>query len=429
MKYKHPYQLYLNFRLTIKKNRKLKIACNIILLFFSLTVFAPLLSNDKPLVCSYNKTILFPAFSLKNEIKIGDTILNYNMGKDWKLLETDFSIFTPCSYSPNTIDADNAPRISPFDKQTLTLKNNKIINLPFKFRHWFGTTQNGNDVLSGIIYGTRITFLVSFLSMLIASLIGITLGAIAGYFNTSDLKISYPQLVSLCIGVFFGWFYATIITNYLFINPFKNGGINLIVYLILFTTTAFLVLILFNLIGKKITIILNLKSKLNFPISIIILKIMETISAVPVVLLIIALSAVAKPSYTLLILIIGFLSWIPIARLTRAEFLKAKHLDYVTACNAYGMSKFKIMYTQILPNVLPIIGIQILFGITSTVLIESSLSFLGVGVPTNTVTWGSLLNDARNYYTAWWLIVFPGFCLLLLTLSLNTIENYLSSEK
>jgi peptide/nickel transport system permease protein len=83
-----------------------------------------------------------------------------------------------------------------------------------------------------------------------------------------------------------------------------------------------------------------------------------------------------KPSYTLLIIIIGFLSWTSIARLTRAEYLKAKQLDYITACRAMGMSNYRIIIKHILPNVFPLLLVQIIFGLAGAVLIEASLCLL-----------------------------------------------------
>ena len=86
----------------------------VFLVFVCVALLAPFLSNDKPLICKYKGQWLFPAFSFNNQHIISeDDIINYNMGNDWKTLNTDFSVFAPCAYSPNTIDAANAPRKSP----------------------------------------------------------------------------------------------------------------------------------------------------------------------------------------------------------------------------------------------------------------------------------------------------------------------------
>jgi peptide/nickel transport system permease protein len=92
----------------------------------------------------------------------------------------------------------------------MTLKNGQTITLPLKFRHWLGTTQNGNDVLSCIIHGTKISLSVGIFSMLIAALLGIILGASAGYFQNNTLKVGYVQLLFLLLGVFFTIFIASL---------------------------------------------------------------------------------------------------------------------------------------------------------------------------------------------------------------------------
>ena len=193
---------YHTIKQTLSRNRVLKRACQVFGVFVVVVILAPFIANDKPLVCKYQGQWLFPAFSWKQQLVLpSQEIIYYNMGKDWKLKNYDFVLFSPCAYSPNTIDADNAPRKSPFDKQIMESMNKKLVPLPLKFRHWLGTTQNGTDVLSGIIHGTKISLSVGIFSMLIAALLGIGLGASAGYFSNSSLKISYVQSLLLIISL------------------------------------------------------------------------------------------------------------------------------------------------------------------------------------------------------------------------------------
>ena len=427
MNIKNTYQAY---KTVLSKNRALKICMRVFLVFVTIAILAPFLANDKPLLFKYKGNWMFPAFSLKNQQIISENeTLNYNMGNDWKILDTDFCLFTLCAYSPNTIDATNAPRKSPFDEQEFILKDNTTSSLPLKFRHWLGTTQNGNDVLSGIIYGTRISLTVGIFSMLIASLIGILLGAFAGYFENNNLKIGYVQLVFLLIGVFISYFYCIVVRGDNLVEAFNNGSNLVIPKVLLLFYLSYFVIKGFWKFGYKIDLALKTDNKLNFPVDTIVSRVIEVLNSIPALLLIIAISALAKPSYSLLILIIGFLSWTNIARLTRAEYLKTKQLDYITASKAIGMSHFKIMQKQILPNVFPIILVQIIFGMAGAVLIEASLSFIGVGIPSNTVSWGSLLNEARDHFSAWWLVVFPGFCVFTLIFIYNKIATEISKMK
>ncbi len=425
IKFYSTYKLFVTKR---KQHKRLNFAYKTLFAFIIIALFAPLLSNDKPLFVIYKSTILFPAFSLKNELIINNDTINYNMGKEWKLIETNFSIFPLCAYSPNTIDADNAPRVGPFTRQILTLKNKSIIDLPFKYRHWLGTTQNGTDVLSGLIYGARVTLLIGFFAMLLATLIGLFLGAIAGYYSKDAFTTTPFQTLFIVIGLLLGCFYAFIVRDNNLSSAFEIGGIELIISVLITILLPISFVYVFSKLGSAIDYKLALKKQFHIPLDGFISEIIKVLSSIPAILLILAITAIGKPSHALLILIIALLGWINIARITRAEYIKATQFDYVTACKAFGMSNFKIMFSQILPNVIPIILVPVIFGITSTVLLESTLSFLGVGVPINIVTWGSLLNEARNYYQAWWLVVFPTSCLLLLTLSLNYFGDFLSKK-
>jgi peptide/nickel transport system permease protein len=112
-------------------------------------------------------------------------------------------------------------------------------------------------------------------------------------------------------------------------------------------------------------------------------------------------------------IIIGFTNWTGIARFTRAEFLKIRSLEYVQAAQALGFSEIRIILKHALPNGLAPAFIAIAFGIASAILIESGLSFLGIGVPHDVVTWGSLLNAGKENFNAWWLVVFPGLAIFL----------------
>lgn len=417
-------ETYHSYKTLLSKNRALKLCVRVFLVFVCVALLAPFLSNDKPLICKYKGQWLFPAFSFKNQYIISeDDIINYNMGNDWKTLNTDFSVFAPCAYSPNTIDAANAPRKSPFDAQEFVSKNNTTTSIPYKFRHWLGTTQNGNDVLSGIIHGTKISLSVGIFSMLIASIIGIILGACAGYFENNSIKIGYVQLLFLLIGIFISYFYCVVVRGSNLAAAFTIGSALDILRFFLLLYLSYIVIKCLLKIGNKIDVTLKTDNILNFPLDAIVSRIIEILNSIPSLLLIIALSAITKPSYTLLISIIGFLSWTTIARLTRAEYLKTKQLDYITSSKAIGMSDFAIMRKHILPNVFPIILVQIIFGMAGAVLIEASLSFIGVGIPSNTVSWGSLLNEARDHFSAWWLVVFPGLCVFTLIFIYNRIAT------
>jgi peptide/nickel transport system permease protein len=143
-------------------------------------------------------------------------------------------------------------------------------------------------------------------------------------------------------------------------------------------------------------------------VDLVISRVFELMLAIPTFFLLITIAAFLRPSIFYTMIIIGLTSWVGMARFTRNEFLKVRTLDYVTAATALGMADHRIMFRHVLPNALAPVLVSVVLGIASAILLESGLSFLGVGVPADTVTWGSILNEARSNTFAWWLAVFPG---------------------
>jgi len=143
----------------------------------------------------------------------------------------------------------------------------------------------------------------------------------------------------------------------------------------------------------------------------------EIMMSIPTFFLLITVAAIFRPSIFLTMTIIGLTSWVGIARFTRSEFLRIRNLDYVTAAIAIGVSNRKVMFQHILPNALAPVIVSVVLGIAGAILVESSLSFLGIGVPAELVTWGSILNEASGATFAWWLAVFPGFAIFITVLA------------
>jgi peptide/nickel transport system permease protein len=146
-------------------------------------------------------------------------------------------------------------------------------------------------------------------------------------------------------------------------------------------------------------------------------RLFEIMLSIPTFFLLITVAAIFRPSIFLTMTIIGLTSWVGIARFTRSEFLRIRNLDYVTAAVAIGVSHREIMFQHILPNALAPVIVSVVLGIAGAILVESSLSFLGIGVPAELVTWGSILNEASGATFAWWLAVFPGFAIFITVLA------------
>jgi peptide/nickel transport system permease protein len=156
-------------------------------------------------------------------------------------------------------------------------------------------------------------------------------------------------------------------------------------------------------------------------VDLVISRLFELMLAIPTFFLLITIAAFLRPSIFYTMIIIGLTSWVGIARFTRNEFLKVRNLDYVTAATAIGLPDRRIMFRHILPNALAPVLVSVVLGIATAILVESSLSFLGIGVPADTVTWGSILNEARSNTFAWWLAVFPGAAIFIAVMSYNLV--------
>ncbi len=152
-------------------------------------------------------------------------------------------------------------------------------------------------------------------------------------------------------------------------------------------------------------------------IDLIVSRLFEVMLSIPTFFLLITIAALLPPSIFLTMAIIGMTSWVGIARFTRNEFLKIRNLDYVTSAIALGASDRKVMFRHILPNALAPVIVSVVLGIAGAILVESSLSFLGIGVPAELVTWGSILHEASSTTFAWWLAVFPGFAIFITVLA------------
>jgi peptide/nickel transport system permease protein len=232
-----------------------------------------------------------------------------------------------------------APYISPYDPNEID--RNQILEPP-GMHHPLGTDNLGRDVLSRIIYGSRISLAVGFVAVGIATFIGMILGAFAGYYS--------------------GW------TD--------------------------------RIIMRFIDIMLTF----------------------PTFFLILAVIAFIGPSIWNIMIVIGFTSWMGVARLVRAEFLSLKEREFVLAAKALGAKDRRIIFRHIMLNSMAPVLVSVILGVAGAVLIESALSFLGLGVQPPTPSWGNILTLGKdNIEIAWWLSVYPGLAILITVLSYNLV--------
>jgi peptide/nickel transport system permease protein len=142
----------------------------------------------------------------------------------------------------------------------------------------------------------------------------------------------------------------------------------------------------------------------------------------PSFFLILAVIAFLQPSIWNIMIVIGVTSWMGVARLVRAEFLSLKEREFVVAARSQGIGDARIIFRHILPNALAPVYVSAILGVAGAVLLESGLSFLGLGVQPPTPSWGNILTAGKdNIEIAWWLSVFPGLAILLTVLAYNLL--------
>ena len=153
-----------------------------------------------------------------------------------------------------------------------------------------------------------------------------------------------------------------------------------------------------------------------------IMRFTDVMLAFPVLLLAIALTAILKPSLWIVALVIALINWVPIARVVYSEVAALREREFVEAANAVGASSGRILARHILPHLIPTALVWGSLGVSTTVLLEATLSFLGVGVQPPTPSWGGIINESQSYLTvAPWLVLAPGTAILLTSLGFNLL--------
>ncbi|KHN55608.1 peptide ABC transporter permease [Dickeya fangzhongdai] len=156
----------------------------------------------------------------------------------------------------------------------------------------------------------------------------------------------------------------------------------------------------------------------------VLMRAVDMLMSIPAFFLLLVLNAYLKPGVANIILIISALTWMNLSRLVRAETLSLKEREYVLYARASGERAWRIILRHIIPNILPTIMVAATLNIASAILMESTLSFLGLGVQQPNASWGSMLNNAQAYIgDATWLALFSGMLILLTVLSFNVLGD------
>jgi peptide/nickel transport system permease protein len=153
-------------------------------------------------------------------------------------------------------------------------------------------------------------------------------------------------------------------------------------------------------------------------------RLIEIVLCFPFLLLVLGIVALFRPSFITIMIALGLTSWTTEARFIRGEFLRIRDLEFAQAARASGARDTRIIFRHLLPNAFAPVLVSASFGVASAILTESALSFLGMGVPPPTATWGNILFSAEQHLEyAWWLAVFPGVAIFVTVAAFNIIGD------
>jgi len=259
-----------------------------------------------------------------------------------------------------------------------------LTDRPFGGVYLMGTDELGRDVFARMFQGSFVSLSIGFVAVGISLGIGILLGGLAGYYGQD--KVSFKTVLA---GILLGGVFIYFEWNFL--------GYTIIA--VMFGTWVF-----------------------RLSIDTLIMRFTDAMMCFPPFFLILTAVALLPPSIYTIMIIIGLFSWMGTTRFVRAEFLSIRELDYVTAAKALGVSEWRIIFRHMVPNALAPVFVSATLGVASAILTESSLSFLGFGVPPPDATWGNILSDGKGFiFDAPWLFFIPGLAIFIVVLAFNLV--------
>lgn len=400
------------FQRQFRKNRPAVWSLRMLYLLLFVAVFGDFIANEKPIYCRIDGESYFPVF---HQYAVDAGLATWEarfVQADWHDLNYERVIYPPVPYSAGTIDRKNMNAKSPFEEQRVPSG---------RFHHWLGTDAIGRDITAGMVRGTRVALSVGLIAMGIATLIGLFFGSLAGYFGDHHLRVSRGVFWCSMLGLVLGLFYGLQVRSY----SLREGALGWELLKSLGILSIFL--LGFYLLGRWLCRFPALRKRFTFPADTLVMRLIEIINSIPGLLLILSVIAVVRrPSIFYVMIIIGAISWTSIARFVRAELLRIRSAEYIDAARVLGYSDRRILFRHALPNALTPVLITVAFGIAGAILLEASLSFLGIGLSAESVTWGSLLSAARYNMNAWWLAIFPGLAIFVTVTIFNLLGEGLT---
>lgn len=338
-----------------KANRRGYWSLWIFLILFVLSLFGEVISNDKPIIARYKGEFLFPVLVDYPESKFGGFLAVTDYKDPVNLEEINqhgWMIWPPIRYSYNSINKDY-PRLKNADGNCLGFPapppwatSKEVCDAPadqlaryqaIGNRNWLGTDDQGRDVVARIIYGFRISILFGLVLTIISAAIGVTAGAMQGYF------------------------------------------------------------------GGRVDLVFQ--------------RVLEIWSSIPSLYVLIIISSVLVPGFWTLLGVLLLFHWVALVGVVRAEFLRGRNFEYITAARALGLSNAKIMFKHLLPNAMVATLTFLPFKLSGSITALTALDFLGLGLPPGSPSLGELLSQGKANLQAPWLGL-CGFFSIAVTLSL-----------
>ncbi len=395
-----------------------------------LAVFRDVIANGRPLYCRIGGETYWPGmrtvFMDPNErfgVPALDALAEKAQYESWK----DYSnydappVFAPIPFSPGEYSTRQLSGLLPPG----AIQPGQAP----RFKHLLGTDSDGRDIAATLVSGARVALLTGAVAMGMSLLIGLLLGTIAGYFGDERLRVHRGRLWMTILGIPIAYFIAFVLPQYKLsvADSAAIWGGSLLLF--------FGLIWIFNWLGAFLSRWSFFSKQVTLPADLAIMRLAEVFNALPKLIVVVSLSVMMQrqnDSIWLLIALIGVMSWTGVARFVRAELLRIRELDFVTAARGMGLPDWRILFRHALPNAMRPVLVVLAFGVAGAVLLEASLSFLGFGgAGLKGVSWGSLLardNAQTNPVNSWWVMLPPGLIICFTVLAFNALGEKASDR-